>query len=280
MTLEDGTPRRKAGTGTMQPGTIQPRAVDEAHARRAAPSGVAHRPEGQALALERADRYRGFTNAVPSVTAACETLLATARDAGLSPAVLRTLTVVLRALPAHRWRDGKPVLWLSNQRIADLVGCSSRTVQRHLRILHELGIIAIGWGPGNARLPYRQDSDDAAELVGIDLRPALVFATEMAIRRQTRLAALRACDTACHAANTAILVARGPVPKVRSDGFAAVYRKQLAELRQQVLAANRQAHRTGTATVATIGNRHRDRDSTPCRGRGATPGPREVRSAK
>lgn len=232
---------------------------------RSTPSGVAHRPGGQAKALERVARYRGFTNAVPSADAACETLLATAKESSLSLIAIRVLVTLLRLLPRWRWRDGKPIVRISNQRLADLVGCSPRTVQRGLKEAHEQGTVAIRWGPGNTRLPYHQDGQDADELVGIDLRPALVFAIEMAARRQARLAALRAFDAARAAAGTKLLAAHGAVADRMADGDAsAAHRQQLDELRREMRLASRRARRPSatvarieeaTATVTALGDR-------------------------
>jgi hypothetical protein len=225
---------------------------DEAHVQPSSPAGVAHRPEGQAKALKRASLYRGFTNAVPSADAACETLLATATESGLSLLAIRVLIALLRLLPRWRWRDGKLVVRISNQRLADLVGCSPRTVQRGLKELHQLGTIAIRWGPGNTRLPYSQDGQDTDELVGIDLRPALVFAIEMAALRQARLAALRAFDAVRDTAGAKILTAHGAVTaRMADDAAAATHQQQLDELRREMRLANRRARRP-TATVAKI----------------------------
>lgn len=235
----------------MRPDTSHLRPQDEAPTQ-PAPAGVTHRPHGQARAVQRAAAYRGFTRAVPSVTAAGEILLATANDGGLGLAPIGTLIALLRQLPARRWRE-TPVLRLSNQRIADAVGCCSRTVQRHLKRLHEQGVIAIGWGPGNTRLPFRQDGSSEAEWVGIDLRPALVFASEMADRQQSRRTALHAFDTARAAASTAILVARGALEAARAllPIVVAAHRQQLTELRQALQATACLAHQP-TATILAI----------------------------
>lgn len=235
----------------MQPDTSHLRPQDEAPTQ-PAPAGVIHRPHGQARAVQRAAAYRGFTRAVPSVTAAGEILLATANDGGLGLAPVGTLIALLRQLPARRWRE-TPVLRLSNQRIADAVGCCSRTVQRHLKRLHEQGVIAIGWGPGNTRLPFRQDGSSEAEWVGIDLRPALVFAQEMAAQRQVRLAALRAFDAVRDTTSTAILAARGALDAatVLPSIAIAAHRQRLAALRRELQAATRRAHEPAVS-IATI----------------------------
>lgn len=212
-------------------------------------TGVNHRPEGQARALARAAAYHGFTQAVPSVPQLCRLLSATARRHGIGAAALQTLTVMLGLLPPGRWHT-LPVLRLSNQRIADAVGCSSRTVQRHLRQLHEQGVIGMVWGPGNTRLPCRQDGG-RAEPGGIDLRPALVLGQEAAALVQATEAALRAFHAARDTASEAILAARDAAGTHASQPPAITLLERLTGLRQELQAATRLAHRAA-APVASI----------------------------
>lgn len=213
-------------------------------------TGVNHRPEGQARALARAAAYRGFTQAVPNIPQLCRLLSATARRHGIGAAALQTLTVMLGLLPSGRWHT-LPVLRLSNQRIADAVGCSSRTVQRHLKQLHEQGVIGVAWGPGNTRLPCRQDGGGRAEPVGIDLRPALVLGQEAAALVQATEAARRAFHAAHDAASEAILAARDAAGTHADQPPASTLLERLTGLRQELQAATRRSHRAA-APVASI----------------------------
>lgn len=244
VTFKEGARRRAAGTGAM-PSELDPPTPS-------AVAGVVHRPAGQARALARAASYVGFTAAVPDVAAASEVLLATARESGLSLAALRVLIALLRLLPRWRWHGpGPPILRATNQRIADAAGCGHRTAQRGLRQLHEQGTIAIRWGRGNTRLPYRQDGQDEDELIGIDLRPALVLAVEMAARLRAREAALRAFRAARADAAEAILGTRVAVDAAARPATACELRlAQVAELRRRLQAAAGRAHRPGATATA------------------------------
>jgi hypothetical protein len=218
------------------------------------PTGVAHRPAGQAWARERVAVYVGFTPAVPNLAAARKVLLAGAREIGLGPSPLRTLTVLLGAVPAYRWRGSlSPVLQLRNRRLAAEAGCSVRTLQRHLRRLHELGLIAISWGPGNMRLSFGEDRRGGDEPVGIDLRPALVVAGELAARLRAREASRSAFEAAYADAGEAILAARGAVDAAATLLAVArkAHRARLDELRRHLRAAVHPAYRPA-ATAAQI----------------------------
>jgi hypothetical protein len=154
--------------------------------------------------------------------------------------------VLLPCLPRWRWRED-PMLRLSNQRIAEAAGCASRTVQRHPKVLHEQGVSGVTWGPGNTRLPWRHDGYGGPEPIGIDLRPALVFAQEMAALRRAGEAAPYAFRRECHAVGEAILGGRTrltPSTEVR-------LLDQLAGLRRRVREATRQAHRPAAAWAAS-----------------------------
>lgn len=229
---------------------------DEAHAQPAARAGVAHRPEGQAKALERAAGYVGFTRAVPNLAAARRVLQAGARELGLSPAPLRTLLVLLDEVPASRWRDGAaPVLQRRNRRLAAEAGRSVRSLQRDLRRLHELGLVAIFWGPGNMRLSFAGDGrdGDAPEVVGIDLRPALVVAGELAVRLRARQASRDTFEAAHAVAGAAILAARGTADAAAAAalpaGDHAVHQARLDELRRHLKATVRRAYRPAASTA-------------------------------
>lgn len=246
----------------MRPETSHLRHRDGARSQ-PAPAGVGHRPEGQARALERAAAYRGFTQAVPNVPRLCQLLSATARRYGIGAAALQTLTVMLSLLPPGRWREHEmPVLRLSNQRIADRAGCSGRTVQRHLRLLHERGIVGMVWGPGNTRLPCRQDGSGRGEPVGIDLRPTLVLGEAAAALVQATEMALRAHHAEHDKTSNTILAARDAVGADKGLPTATASLERLTELRRQLQAATRLAHRpaatvaaieAATATVAALG---------------------------
>lgn len=248
VNLHEGAARCEARTEAMRLQNDDPPQDETARGASARPS-VSHRPEGQAQALERAATYRGFTKTIPTVERAYAVLQATARRDGLRAAT-HALMVLLRCLP--RWRED-PMLRLSNPRIGDAAGCASRTVQRHLKALHEQGVIGVTWGPGNTRLPWRHDGHGRPEPIGIDLRPALVFAQEMAALRRAGEATLHAFRRKCHATDEAMLAARSalggwtrltPSTEIR-------LRDQLAGLRRRGREATRQAH-SPAATPAAI----------------------------
>lgn len=137
------------------------------------------RDDGQRLALNRADAYRGLPTALPTIDAVCNALHITARRHPPGRMAIETLEILLRLLPRHCWGQ-QPVLRVTNATLASHLGYCERQAQRHLRALHEHGIVAIDWGRGNTRLRWdvHATHERPNHLPGIDLRPAIVYALE------------------------------------------------------------------------------------------------------
>lgn len=206
---------RKGANGIMQPKRKRTTPADPGPngGQDACRPGIVSpaRQEGQRRANERAIRYQGFTRTLPTVGQACMAITATARRGPLGKAASHTLEVLLQLLPKSCW-SGLPVLRATNAILASRVGCSERQMQRHLARLHELGAVGIHWGRGHARLSFQLHGDDKAtelhEPVGIDLRPALVFAHEQAELARSVLAAQQLFSQARERALTAVWQAK------------------------------------------------------------------------
>ena len=153
----------------------QPDSGRMTHAMR---TDVASRSAGQAMARKRGAAWRRFTPQLRDVEQVCAVLRRTARQGPAGRAATETLAELLRLLPRRSWA-GLPVLRVTNQHLASRLSCCIRQVQRHLARLHQLGIIAIDWSRANSRLRFDRHDDQGEERqVGIDLRPAIVFAHE------------------------------------------------------------------------------------------------------
>lgn len=233
------------------------RQLDSAPTTLAGRSGVACREAGQALALARCAAWRGFSPQLPNVEQVCAVLQRTARQGPAGRAAIETLDVLLRCLPRRSCVD-LPVLRVTNQHLAARLGCCVRQVQRQLARLHRLGIIAIDWGRANSRLCFDRHDDDQGShsekrLVGIDLRPAIVFAHEQLELEQALEAARRAYSGTRDAATGAIWQAKLAVLHDRSGvpSHPAGHEECLDRLRANLRRLDRRAHAT-KATAADI----------------------------
>jgi hypothetical protein len=199
--------------------------------------GVAPRSAGAEIARERVATYQGFTAALPHAAAARRVLEEGGRQLGLRAGVVRTLGALLTLYRGWGLRR-PPVLTASNAAIARLAACDERTVQKHLAILREQGLILVEYGPYNRRRP----DEDAGpnDLSGIDLRPAVVVAHEL----QARLAALakqrQAATLSLCRAQRALLQARaGLAARAEPDPSALAmletHRRTLRRLRRQLM---------------------------------------------
>jgi hypothetical protein len=199
--------------------------------------GVAPRSAGAAIARERTAAYQGFTTALPHVAVARRVLEEGGRQLGLRAGVVRTLGALLTLYRGWSLRR-PPVLTASNAAIAQAAGCDERTVQKHLAILREQGLILVEYGPYNRRRPDEDARPD--DLTGIDLRPAIVVALEL----QAKLAALgkqrQAATLSLRRTQHALLQARAalaasPEPEPSALKMLETHRRTLRRLRRQLM---------------------------------------------
>lgn len=70
--------------------------------------------------------------------------------------------------------DSRPVEWWGNEKLAEMLRCSTRSIQRYLKALAEIGLIAFQ-EQGNGK---RHGGRDGGQKSGIDLTPAFELASE------------------------------------------------------------------------------------------------------
>lgn len=231
--------------------------------------GIAQREEGQRRALERAADWRGFTETVPSVELAARELTSRLAATRLGRAASETLALLLHALPRHRWAT-LPVLRITNGTLAAMAGRHERSVQHHLARLHEEGVIAVNYGRGNTRLRFDLSVDKPGETEpGIDLRPAIVYAQELALLRrqlveakQVFLAEREQVLEAVMAARFALASCRriGPEHHLTADTAIKAMREGIKRLHRTVITstATRASIKADTARLQTLGRRARN----------------------
>lgn len=225
------------------------------------------RQEGQRRALERAATWHGFTKTVPSVDVAVCELTSALANTRLGRAACATLAVLLHALPRRRWAN-LPVLRITNGDLAAMAGRHERSVQQHLARLHEEGVIAVHYGRGNTRLRFDLSLDQPSEAEpGIDLRPAIVYAEELALLRRRVIEAKQAFLAEQKQVLEAVMQARfalgscrhiGTERHLAADAEISAIREGIKRLRRTVI--------TSTATLASI---TADRESLQAFGRQA-----------
>ena len=225
------------------------------------------RQEGQRRAQRRAARYQGFTKTVPSVDVAVCELTSALANTRLGRAACATLAVLLHALPRRRWAN-LPVVRITNGDLAAMTGRHERSVQQHLARLQKEGVIAIEYGRGNTRLCFdlSRGQPGAAE-PGIDLRPAIVYAEELALLRRQLVEAKQSFMTEQKQVLEAVMAARfalGSCGHIAAERYLAAdseinaIREGIKQLRRTVI--------TSTATLAAIAA---DRESLQAFGRQA-----------
>src|SRR3954466_7838380 len=138
--------------------------------------GVAPRCAGEAAARGRAAAYGGFTPALPHAGAARRALQEGGRPLRLRPGPVRTLCALVGLYRGWGLRR-PPVLAATNAAIARAAGCDERTVQNHLALLRARGLVRGGYGARTRRRPEPEAGPE--DPAGIDLRPALVAASEL-----------------------------------------------------------------------------------------------------
>ena len=215
--------------------------------------GIGQREEGQQRALARTADWRGFTETVPSLEHAVGELTSRLAATRLGRAACETLAVLLHALPRHRWAT-LPVLRITNGTLAAMAGRHERSVQHHLARLHEEGVIAVNYGRGNTRLRFDLSVDKPGETEpGIDLRPAIVYAQELALLRRQLAEAKRAFLAEREQVLEAVMAARfalascrrlGPEHHLTADAEIKAMREGIKRLHRTVI--------TSTATRASI----------------------------
>ena len=212
--------------------------------------GFAHREQGQAKALQRVAAYCGFTTQLPDIDRVCRTLRSTARRGPAGRAAIDALEAMLRLMPRPSWAE-VPILRITNAALGERLGCCRRQAQRHLATLHRQGIVAIDWGRAHSRLRYDVHAGQDTMKVGIDLRPAIVFAHEQRKLEHDIQVAQGAYNAARTMALDAVWAARLALGRSQSAHHAA-HDAQIERLRQEIRSLSRRAY-AAKAMIATIG---------------------------
>ncbi|MDX5593430.1 plasmid replication protein RepC [Pseudovibrio sp. SPO723] len=102
------------------------------------------------------------------------TLKKAAPALGIEGTTYHILDILLGLTKADDWKqDRRPLVAISNEKLADYVGRSTRTVARSLKKLVEAGILAYRDSPTGRRFIYRNEvSGDIDRGFGLDFSPA------------------------------------------------------------------------------------------------------------
>ena len=158
-----------------------------------------------------------------------------AQPLGLTSTAYHVLDILLGLSKADDWKGGnRPIVAISNEKLAAYVGRSERTVIRAVRQLVEARILAYRDSSTGRRWVHRNDSGDITFAYGLDFTPARVRYREikrLADEWQARLNAER------EARRTITRVSRAIVDVVTANGDADLsdFEHQMA----QVLASGR-----------------------------------------
>lgn len=119
---------------------------------------------------------------------------------GIDGTTYHVMDILLGLTKAGDWcDDNRPIVAISNARLASYVMRSQRTVTRCIKRLVEAGILAYKDSPTGRRYVYRGDKDQAGQAYGLDFTPARARALElkqMAKRYQMELAAKKEAQRA------------------------------------------------------------------------------------
>ncbi len=94
---------------------------------------------------------------------------------GLSPTAYHVLDILLGLSKPEDWKDGnRPVVAISNEKLAAYVGRSERSVIRAIKQLVELQVLAYRDSPTGRRWVHRNDRGEATFAYGLDFTPSKV----------------------------------------------------------------------------------------------------------
>lgn len=118
-----------------------------------------------------------MANDVPSVSKGevAITLKRAARPLGIDGTTYHVLDILLGLSKARDWDGGnRPVVAISNEKLAEYVGRSERTVIRAIKKLVEAGILAYRDSSTGRRWVHRDAQGNIGRAYGLDFRPAQV----------------------------------------------------------------------------------------------------------
>lgn len=116
---------------------------------------------------------------------------------GIHGTAYHILDILIGLTRAQDWTgDGRPIVAISNAKLADYTSRSERTVTRALRTLVEARLIAYRDSPTGRRYAYRDAAGEMTEAYGLDFTPARVRMGELKELAAAHAAAMAARKTA------------------------------------------------------------------------------------
>lgn len=134
------------------------------------------------LAAQRAAReYAGDRTLVVKRIEALQVAKRAAAALGLKAAKIAMIDKLFGFSPAADWnsKDANPIVWPSNQLLAQQLGLSISTARHHLRGLAAAGLIAHASHPTFQRRGVRDAQGNIVEAFGIDLSPIIMRYDEL-----------------------------------------------------------------------------------------------------
>lgn len=134
------------------------------------------------LAAQRAAReYAGDRTLAVKRIEALQLAKRAAAALGLKAAKIAMIDKLFGYSPAADWnsKDASPIVWPSNQVLAQQLGLSISTARHHIRGLAAVGLIAHASHPTFQRRGVRDDQGNIVEAFGIDLSPLIVRYDEL-----------------------------------------------------------------------------------------------------
>lgn len=153
-----------------------------ASANRLKPVAGVRRVTPASLAAQRASReYAGDRKLVIKRVEALQVAKRAAAALGLKAAKIAMIDKLFGYSPAADWnsKDANPIVWPSNQILAQQLGLSISTARHHLRGLAAAGLIAHASHPTFQRRGIRDAQGNIVEAFGIDLSPIIMRYDEL-----------------------------------------------------------------------------------------------------